>query len=301
MDRLMAMQMFVRVVETGSFSAVARELATTQSAVSKQVAALERHLGAPLLARTTRALSLTDEGRVYFDAAQRLVHDAQEAEQSVRAGRERLSGRLRIGASVGFGRLVLFPIVQRFMAAYPDVTVDLQLADGFVDVVGEGLDAAVRIGELGDSSLIAQRVGTATRSAVVSRTWLDALPPGTAAPAVPEDLLHHPCIVYTGLVTRNHWAFEHQGKTRSVQVSGPLSTSSSEIAREAVLAGMGIGFSPAWLFERELLDGTVLRLLPGYAPPPLPIHVVYPTSRRHSARVRAFTESVRHALGPIAA
>ncbi len=293
MDRLTAMQMFVRVVETGSFSAVARELGTTQSAVSKQVAALERHLGTPLLARTTRALSLTDEGRIYFESAQRVVQDAQEAELSVRAGRERLSGRLRLGASVGFGRLVLFPIVQRFMANHPGVTVDVQLADGFVDVVGEGLDAAVRIGELGDSALIAQRVGTTERAAVASRSWLDALPEGISAPYVPEDLTNHPCIVYTGLATRNHWAFEHDGKTRVVQVTGPLSTSSSEIVREAVLAGMGIGFSPTWLFSDELANGTVLRLLPGYAPPPLPIHVVYPPSRRHSARVGAFVRFLR--------
>jgi DNA-binding transcriptional LysR family regulator len=296
MDRLTAMHMFVRVVETGSFSAVARELNSTQSGVSKQVAALERHLGTPLLARTTRALSLTDEGRVYFESAQRVVQDAQEAEQRVRTGRERLSGRLRIGASVGFGRLVLFPIVQRFMASYPEVSVDLQLADGFVDVVEEGLDAAVRIGELGDSALVAQRVGTTERAAVASRSWLDSLPKGSTAPAVPQDLLNHPCIVYTGLVTRNHWAFEHEGKIITVQVSGPLSTSSSEIAREAVIAGMGIGFSPTWLFERELAQGSVLRLLPGYSPPPLPIHVVYPTSRRHSARLQAFTELVRSRL-----
>ena len=295
MDRLTAMQMFVRVVETGSFSAVAREMGTTQSGVSKQVAALERHLGTPLLARTTRALSLTDEGRIYLESAQRVVQDAEEAELTVRAGRERLSGRLRLGASVGFGRLVLFPVLQRFMASHPGVTVDLQLSDGFVDVVGEGLDAAVRIGELGDSALVAQRVGTTERAAVASRTWLDALPKGQHAPLVPEDLAQHPCIVYTGLTTRNHWAFEHGGKTRVVEVSGPLATSSSEIVREAVLAGMGIGFSPTWLFSPELASGAVLRLLPGYAPPPLPIHVVYPPSRRHSARVSALAACLREA------
>lgn len=165
MDRLQAMQTFVRVVESGSFSAVAREANTTQSAVSKQIAALERLLGAKLLSRTTRSLAITEEGQRYFEQAQRIVADVVEAESVVRGASQQLNGWLRVAAAVGFGRLVLLPIVQRFLAAHPGVRVDLRLNDGFVDLVEEGIDVTVRVGELADSGLLARRVGTTRRLA----------------------------------------------------------------------------------------------------------------------------------------
>lgn len=296
MDRLDAMHAYVRVVESGSFSAVARELGASQSAVSKQVAALEKHLGTRLLSRTTRALALTDEGRVYFESAQRIVADAREAESQLRAGALNVTGRLRVGASVAFGRLVLFDAVHSFMQAHPQLQVDLHLADGFVDIVSEGLDLAVRIGELADSSLLAQRVGTTRRAVVASRAYVDALPDRLALPLVPADLSLHECIVYSGLATQNVWVFEHADGPIAVRVAGRLSSNSSELVREAVCAGMGLGFSPTWLFADELASGRVLRLLPGYEPQPLPIHVVYPASRRHARKVVAFAEHVREVL-----
>src|SRR5262245_20164837 len=161
MDRLAAMQTFVRVVESGSFSAVAREMKSTQSAVSKQVAALERALGSRLLSRTTRSLALTEEGERYFEEARRLVAEIAEAESSLRQGERQISGWLRVAASVGYGRLKLLPRVRTFLMAHPDVKIDLRLHDGFVDLVEQGIDVAVRIGELADSSLVARRIGTA--------------------------------------------------------------------------------------------------------------------------------------------
>ncbi|MFM0453014.1 LysR family transcriptional regulator [Paraburkholderia nemoris] len=199
MDKLQAMKTFVRVVEAGSFSAVAHEADTTQSAVSKQVAALERELGARLLTRTTRSLALTEEGEHYFEQARRLVAEIAEAEGALRRGEQQLTGWLRIAASVGFGRLKLMPLVQSFLAEHRGVKIDLRLSDGFVDLVEQGIDVAVRLGDLPDSSLIARRVGTAQRMLMAHRSYVRSLPKGTKAPRVPDDLVEHNCIVYTEL------------------------------------------------------------------------------------------------------
>ena len=248
MDRLSAMQTFVRVVESGSFSAVAREARATQSAVSKQVAALERALGARLLSRTTRSLALTEEGERYFGQARRLVAEIAEAESSLRQGEQQLTGWLRVAASVGFGRLKLLPLVNTFLAAHPGVKVDLRLNDGFVDLVEQGIDVAVRIGELSDSSLVARRIGTSKRVLVASRKYLRSLPKGVKAPKAPEDLQSMNCIVYTELATQNAWTFTAGpgapvavGTSVTIQAQGNLQTNSSEVVRAAVLSGMEIG------------------------------------------------------------
>lgn len=296
MDRLAAMACFVRVIEAGGFSAVARERRTTQSAISKQVAALERHLGVRLLNRTTRALSLTEEGRRYLESAERIVREAEELETHLKGGARSIRGKLRIGASVAFGRLVLFDIARSFMEAHPEVELDIQLADHFVDLVSEGLDLAVRVGELPDSTLIAQRVGTVRRAVLASRDYVRTLREQGALPSSPADLAHHNCLLYTGLSTGNHWQFEAAGKTISVKVSGRLSSNSSEIMRRGLLEGQGLAFVPTYLFHRELASGEVVRLLPDHTARSLPIHVVYPTSRRNSSKVTAFVDAVREHL-----
>lgn len=304
MDRLQAMRTFVRVVERGSFSAVAREANATQSAVSKQVAALERALGARLLARTTRALALTDDGERYFEQARRLVAEIDEAESTLRRGEQQLAGWLRVAASVGFGRLKLLPVVREFLAAHPAVRIDLRLQEGFVDLVEQGIDVAVRIGELADSSLVARRVGTTHRALLAHRSYLRGLPRGTRAPREPADLQHHDCIVYTELASGNAWSFTagpgadaEPGTVRTVRVEGRLQTNSSEVVRAAVLSGMGVGYSPTWLFDDELQRGELQRLLPDWPATALPIHLVSPRERRHAAKVRAFGDWVAKALG----
>ncbi|MFM0624758.1 LysR family transcriptional regulator [Paraburkholderia xenovorans] len=305
MDKLQAMRTFVRVVEAGSFSAVAHEADTTQSAVSKQVAALERELGARLLTRTTRSLALTEEGKHYFDQARRLVAEIAEAEGALRRGEQQLTGWLRIAASVGFGRLKLMPLVQSFLAEHPAVKIDLRLSDSFIDLVEQGIDVAVRIGDLPDSSLIARRVGTSYRMLMAHRNYVRSLPKGKKAPRVPDDLVAHNCIVYTELAMRNAWSFtagpgaaEPVGTTRIVRVEGNLQTNSSEVMRASVLAGMGIGYSPNWLFDDELASGEVQRLLPDWEAIAIPIHLVSPQERRHSAKVRAFVDHVGKAMAP---
>ena len=303
MDRLQAMKTFVRVVEAGSFSAVAHEANATQSAVSKQVAALERELGAKLLTRTTRSLALTEEGERYFEQVRRLVAEIAEAEGALRRGEQQLTGWLRIAASVGFGRLKLMPHIQSFLAEHRGVKIDVRLNDGFIDLVEQGIDVAVRIGELSDSSLIARRIGTSRRLLMAHRRYLRALPKGIKPPRVPEDLIDHNCMVYTELSMRNAWAFsagpgahEPAGTPHIVRVEGNLQTNSSEVIRASVLAGMGIGYSPEWLFEQELASGEVQRLLPDWEPLPIPIHLVSPRERRHSAKVKAFAEHVARAI-----
>lgn len=295
MDRLSAMQAFVRVVEAGSFSAVARETQTTQSRVSKQVAALERELGAQLLSRTTRSLALTEAGERYFAQARRLVAEIAEAESEVFQSEQELSGWLRVAASVGYGRLKLLPLVKRFLDAHSKVKIDLRLSDGFTDLVEEGIDVAVRIGELTDSSLVANRIGTTQRMLIASHKYLDSLPDSLRVPQVPQDLLRHNCIVYSELATQNAWMFTagpgalaEEGTKVTIRAQGNLQTNSSEVIRASVLSGMGIGYSPTWLFEDEMNRGELAVLLPDWPAPSLPIHLVSPPQRRQSAKVRVF-------------
>lgn len=295
MDRLSAMQTFVRVVESGSFSAVARETQTTQSGVSKQVAALERVLGAQLLSRTTRSLALTEAGERYFEQARRLVAEITEAESDLRQGEQQLSGWLRVAASVGYGRLKLLPMVKTFLAVHPNVKIDLKLNDGFIDLVEAGVDMAIRIGELPDSSLVASRIGITNRVVIASRSYLSSLPTGLQIPREPKDLLQHNCIVYSELATQNAWTFTagpHASAEMDAQVTilsqGNLQTNSSEVIRASVLSGMGIGYSPTWLFEDVMASGDLQVLLPDWPTPALPIHIVSPPQRRQSAKVQAF-------------
>jgi len=303
MDKLSAMKTFVRVVESGSFSAVADELRATQSAISKQVAALEKALGTKLLIRTTRSLALSEEGERYFERARRLVAEIAEAESDLRKGEGQLSGWLRVAASVGFGRLKLMPLLKTFMDAHPEVKIDLRLHDGFIDLVEQGIDVSVRIGELPDSGLIARRVGTSHRMLLAHRDYLRTLPKDIKPPVNPEDLTKHNCIVYTELANRNLWTFkagagtaEAIGVAKTVRIEGRMRTNSSEVIRAAVTTGMGIGYSPTWLFEPELASGEVVRLMSDWESPQSPIHLVSPRERKYSAKVKALVEHISIAL-----
>jgi DNA-binding transcriptional LysR family regulator len=299
MDRLQAMNTFVRVVEAGSFSAVAREQRTSQSAISKQIAALERVLGAKLLTRTTRSLSLTDNGERYFSDARRLVAEVAEAESALRQGEQQLTGWLRVAASVGYGRMILMPLVQSFLREHPGVRIDLRLNDGFIDLVEQGVDVAVRIGDLEDSSLLARRIGTAHRGLLASRGYLRGLPRSAKPLRDPGDLARYNCIVYTELAQGGDWTFvagngadAPVGSSKTVRAEGSLQTNSSEVVRAAVLAGMGVSYSPTWLFGPEIESGEVQVLLPDWSMRPLPVHLVSPAQRCHVAKVRAFGDFV---------
>lgn len=297
MDRLLAMQTFVRVVETGSFSAVAREQSSTQSAISKQVAGLEKYLGVRLLVRTTRAVTTTEDGLRYFEETRRLVAEIGEAESQLRRGERALSGLLRVATSVGFGLRVLLPHVRSFMLNNPDVIVDLRLDDGFVDLVEQGIDVAVRIGTLADSSLVARRIATSQRMLVAGRKYLERLGPGQSLPRIPQDLLQHSCLLYTELGTRNQWEFSTaDGSTVSVRVHGPLLTNNSEALRSCLRDGLGICYIPDWLISDLLASGEVIELMKDWLVKPIPVHLVSPAARKHSAKVRAFGDHVASIL-----
>lgn len=288
MDRLAAMTVFVRVVETGSFSAVARERATTQSSISKQVAALEAHLGVKLLSRSTRALALTEEGETFFPEARRLVADFDAAEGLLRDGARRLTGWLRVAASVGYGRRVLMPRVKTFLEKHPALRIDLRLSDGFTDLIEQGIDVAIRLGELRDSGLVARAIGVSRRLLVANPRYFDERREKLERP---EDLAAHNCIVYTEFSSLNVWEFfGAEDEPVRVRVSGNMQTNSSEAIRAAAISGLGICHAPNWLFSEELASGELRELLPKWRARPIPIHAVFPSQRRNTPKIEAFIE-----------
>ena len=286
MDRLAALELFVRVVESGSFSAAARERRLSQPAASKQVAALERALGVRLLHRTTRKVTPTDEGLAYYDRAREAVQSLREAAAAVRTREAGLGGTLHVATSVGFGRVSVAPRVAAFLAAHPRLSIDLHMADAYVDLVREGIDVAIRVGELRDDGLIARRIGQSERVVVAAPDYVAR----HGEPNEPADLARHNCIVYTGLATVDRWPFEAGEEVETVAVRGNLRCTSGEGVLGAVLASAGITCAPLWQVGPEIAARRLKRLLPRHRPLPLPIHAVWPTSRRLSPRVKAFVD-----------
>lgn len=286
MDLLDAMRSFVRVVETGSFSAVARELNATQPTVSKQVAWLEKRLGTRLLQRTTRSLSLTEEGRTFAARALAALEAIDEAEAAVGPRRQKPGGHVRIACPVAFGRLHVAPRLRRFLDRFPDLSLELVMSDGVANLVEQGLDVAIRVGQLADTTLVARRIGTTRRVTVGAPAYFRR----HGEPQTPKDLADHDCIVYTALATGNEWHFEGKDGPVKVRVSGRVSANNSEAVREGVLSGCGIAVLPTWLFRTELVDGTVRIVLQDFEPVALPVHAVYPSRRFVPAKVHAVVE-----------
>lgn len=286
MDRLDCIQSFVRVVETGSFSAVARERDTTQPTISKQIAALEEYLDVQLLTRSTRKLQLTQAGEQFFQHCQELLDVAAAAEASV-GQRQKPVGILRVSCPVAFGQYQLMPYVKGFLERYPDIRLDLTLSDRFVDLVEDGTDLAIRIGQVNDPALIAHRIGITRRVTVAATSYFRDRP----EPQTPDALVEHNCIVYTRLTTGNEWHFQQPtGGTTQVMVRGNLQTDNSTAIREAVLSGVGIAVCPVWLFGELLASNDLSVILKPYQPISLPIYAVYRRGRFASAKVRCLIE-----------
>ena len=283
MDRFALMSSFVRAVEKGSFSAVARELGTTQPNISRHIASLEQHLGTRLLHRSTRKLTPTPEGERYYADTRRLLDAIAEAESNVR-GQEVPSGVLRVACPTLLGRTYLLPRVKTFLSRYPQVELDLQIGDRFIDLIEEGVDVAIRIGALKDSTLKARRVGTGERVCVATPNYITR----HGKPKVPTDLKKHDCILYTLLSSGNVWSF----KNLDVAVHGRFRVNTPDGIRTATLDGLGIAYSPVWLFEDALLDGRLQLLLEEFPGPPTPIHVIYPERRLLSRRAKVFMDFV---------
>jgi DNA-binding transcriptional LysR family regulator len=287
MDRFLLMQTFTRVVETGSFSAVARELGTGQPNVSRHIASLERYLGARLLHRSTRKLTLTPEGERYYAEATRVLDAMTEAESTVR-GEDAPRGLLRVACPTLLGRSHVLPQVKPLLRRFPQMQMDLQIGDGYVDLVEEGIDLAIRIGTLKDSALRARRVGAAERVCVASKEYLSA----HGEPALPQDLPHHDCVVYSLATAGNLWSF----RDVEVAVRGRFRVNTPDGIRSAVLDGMGIAYSPAWLFEDAIRDGRVKSLLAEHRGPLVPIHIVHAANRLLPSRARAFMDFIAAAF-----
>ena len=286
MDLLSGMRLFARVVEAGGFSTVARESRTSQPTISRTIAALEAHLGVRLLNRSSRAVTLTDDGREFYQRARAALEAVAEAEGSVGRRGSEPSGLLRLGTPVAFGRLHVVPLIPRFLERHPNVGVELVMNDGFVDLVGEGLDLAVRVGNLADPSLIARPIGMTRRVTVAASSYLERC--GT--PSTPAALAEHDCVIYTRLATGQRWHFEGSEGPVQVDVRGRFSADNSEAVREAVIGGAGIAVLPVWLFRDEIDRGLVQLILEQFEPTPLPIHAVYPSRRLLSAKVRAMID-----------
>jgi DNA-binding transcriptional LysR family regulator len=286
MDRLDCIQSFVRVVETGSFSAVAKEYNTTQPTISKQIAALEAHLDVQLLARSTRKLQLTQEGERFFEHCQSLLDAAAEAEASV-GQRQKPSGSLRISCSIAFGQYQIIPCLKGFLDHFPDIKLDLKMGDHYVDLIAESVDLAIRVGQFADPNLIAQRIGM-TRSVTVAGT---AYFQHRQEPETPQDLVDHNCIIHSRLATGNEWKFQlPNGRTTQVIVSGNVQVDNVIAVREAVLSGLGIAVCPVWLFSDLLHSDRLKLLLKECQPTSRPIYAVYRRGRFIPARVRCFIE-----------
>ena len=283
MDLLAAFRTYIRVAESGSFSAVAREVGATQPAVSRQVSALEEHLGARLIQRTTRSLTLTEEGRVLLDHARRVLDCVEEAEAAVGRGHPAVSGLVRIATPASFGRLHVAPLMRRLLDRHPDLLVELQMSDTAADLIAGGIDLAIRAGQVGDAGLVARRIGASPRQVFASSDYLRR----SGMPEHPSDLGGHACVIFMQMAAPHDWRFEGPDGEVSVQVSGRFRTDSSEAVREAVLGGLGLALSPSWMFGDDLATGRVQSVLDGYRAGQVPIHAVYPTRRHLAPRTRA--------------
>ena len=286
MDRLDAIRLFVRVAETGSFSAVAREANVGQPAVSKQVAALERRLGAQLMHRTSRSLTLTEAGQVFYEAAIRLLGDLDAARAQVGAGRSRPSGLLRVSLSAGFGRLHVVPLLAEFFAAYPDIDVRLVLADRVVSLIEDHIDVALRVGTLPDSSLIALRAGTVRRVTCASPDYLKV----HGTPHTPEDLAGHDCISFAGFIAPDAWSFVREDTTLTVPVHSRLVVSNVEAACDAARVGIGITGAFDYHIAAARKAGTLTTILDEFQPPAVPVNLVYTAGRFLPLKLRAFLD-----------
>ena len=287
MDRFHAIAAFVKVVETGSFARAADRLDVSVSSVSRQVADLEAHVGARLLQRTTRRLSLTEAGRAFHERCVQLLADLEEAEASAGAGTTVPRGTLRVSGPVTFGVAHLAPAVADFVARFPDVRADVELSDRIVDLVDEGFDTAVRIGPLAGPNLVGRRVGESRLVCCAAPAYVRR----HGEPRTPFDLARHACLLYQYAPQRDVWTFaDRKGAPQRVRVAGPVHANNGAFLSALAVAGLGIAYEPDFIVGPDLRAGRLVPLLRPYAAAVTPIHVVYASRRHLSAKVRAFAD-----------
>jgi DNA-binding transcriptional LysR family regulator len=286
MDRIEAMTVFVAVADLRGFAPAARKLGLSASAVTRMVAALEERLGARLLQRTTRSVMLTDVGARYLHRARQILADIEEAEGSAQAERARPSGRLVVSAPVGFGRLHVTPLVSAYLQRFPDVSGELRLTDRMVSLVEDGIDVAVRIGHLPDSSLVARHVGSMPRIVVASLDYLAR----RGEPNVPDDIVKHDTIQFGTIASAPEWRFVQNGDDIRITHTPRFTADVADAAIWHAEHGGGLTRVLAYQAADALAAGRLKRVLTEFEPPAVPIHIVYPNSRLLSAKVRVFID-----------
>jgi DNA-binding transcriptional LysR family regulator len=288
MDRLDAMQAFVTVADLRGFAPAARKLKLSPSGVTRLIAALEDRLGARLLQRTTRSVTLTDAGTRYLERAKRILADVEEAEHAAESERTRPSGRLVVSAPVGFGRLHVSPVMTAYLNRYSDVSGVLRLEDRMVNLVDDGVDLAVRIGDLADSSLVARQVGTMRRIVVAAPAYLKE----HGEPKRPQAIASHQTVQFGATAAVADWRFLEDGREVRMSIAPRLVTNSADAAIQYAVAGGGLTRVLAYQAREAIKRGALKIVLQKFELPALPIHIVYPTSRLLSAKVRAFIDLV---------
>lgn len=299
LDRLLAMTVFVKVVEQGSFARAAERMNMSTSAVSRHVAELETHLNTRLLNRTTRRISLTESGQAYFERALHLLADLEEAEAVVSSSTVTPRGTIRLTCSTSFGVPHLAPAIGAFQALHPEVRFDISASNRFVDLVEEGLDLAIRIGELGNPNLIARKIGNMRLVACASPSYLKR----NGTPKHPDDLTAHNCFAYEYAPVKNLWRFlDRKQNGISVKIDGSVHANNGEMLAAIAAAGAGIALEPDFIVKPMLASGELVEILKNFRPAPYNIYAVYPSRRHLSAKVRTFVDflvvrySTTHAL-----
>jgi DNA-binding transcriptional LysR family regulator len=286
MDRFESMTVLLAVIDAGSLSAGARRLRTPLATVSRKVAELERHLGARIVVRTSRGLSLTDAGRAYVAASRRILGQLEEAEREATGEYRAPRGALHVTAPIAFGQIYLMPIAVSFLAAQPEITLRLMLADQRISLVDEHVDVALRIGHLADSGLIATRVGVVRRVICASPAYLAT----HGVPRLPEDLAQHYGISFQGFATGPEWRYRGDSVAFAVEPRQRLAVNTTEAAIQAALADLGIIRVLSYQVAEELRSGRLQVILADFAPEPLPVSLVYPHAEMLPLKVRCFLE-----------
>jgi DNA-binding transcriptional LysR family regulator len=294
MDRLAAMETFLAVVDTGSFSAAARRLDVGQPAVSKLVAHLEERLGVKLLVRTTRGLTATEAGLNYYERARRSIDEADEAELAARGAGSSLTGKLRVSAAVTFACIHLIPRLTEFLARHPGLEIDFVLDDRNVDLVQEGIDVGLRMGRLVDSSLTARRIASVRHVVVGTPAYFAR----AGEPTAPGELSAHQAVIYAQKGGGPIWIFRRDGVEISITLEGRLRVSAAEGVRAAVFAGAGIAIASEWMFAPEIADGTVKAVLQDWELPRIDLWAMFPAGRTATTKARTFVSFVQETLNP---
>ena len=294
MDKLRQLESFVAVATKGSLTATARAEGVAPAVIGRRIDALEERLGVKLLVRTTRRISLTHEGSAFLEDCQRLLADLASAEASVSAGGVKASGHLRVTAPAGFGRRHVAPLVPRFIALHPDVSVSLNLSDRVVDIVNEGFDCAVRVGDLPDSSLISVRLADNRRQCVAAPSYLQR----AGVPQHPADLGRHECLTLSSDASQTRgWAFRVDGEVTHLRPHGRLDCSDGQVLHDWCLQGLGIAWRSTWEVAAEISAGRLQPLLENYAAPPNGIFAVFTHARHLPLRVRLWIDFLKQTYG----